>query len=55
MRCNITVRKAFIVLVLVDILIEDLDDWEWRLVVFAQGHKVLHSLPIVLQDAIKVY
>ena len=54
MRGNISMCLIFIRSVLVEELVQDLDNWQWGLVVLAQGCVVVHTLSVILEDTIKM-
>lgn len=54
MRGNVSVWSELVLLVLVKILVQNLDDWQWCLIVFAQGDVVGDALTVIFQDTIKM-
>jgi hypothetical protein len=55
MRCDVPVWFELVLLVLVKILVQNLNDWQWCLVVLAQGDIVGDALTVILKDTIKVH
>ena len=54
MRGNISMWLIVIRSILMQELVQDLDNWQWRLVVLAQGCEVVHTLSVILKDTIKM-
>ena len=48
-------RSKLVLLVLVKILVQDLDNWQWCLIVFAQGDVVGDALAVIFEDTIEVH
>lgn len=52
---DVSVRSKLVLLVLVKILVQDLDNWQWCLIVFAQGDVVGDALAVIFEDTIEVH
>ena len=55
MRGDVPVWLELVLLVLVKILVQNLNDWQWCLVVLAQGDIVGDALSVILKDTIEVH
>ena len=54
MRGNISVMSIIVILVLVKELVQNLNDWQWCLIVLAQGNVVGNALTVIFENTVKV-